>query len=154
MGLGDDHRTDRGRCRARDRPGRTRAARGRSDRAARDLLRLRPVAISSVALFLCTAALFAITVFVPLYLQTTTDATPTEAGLLLVPMMIGITVSTNLAGIAMSKTGRYKRYPVIGLGLMTAALVLIAAVVSHPSRSTIVIGLVVFGLGSGWSARC
>jgi MFS family permease len=58
-------------------------------------------------------------------------------------------VSTNLAGIAMSKTGRYKRYPVIGLGVMTSALVLIAALVPHPSRTTIAIGLVVFGLGFG-----
>jgi hypothetical protein len=57
-----------------------------------------------MALFLTTAALFSITVFVPLYLQTTTHATPTQAGLLLVPMMIGITVSTSLAGLAMSKT--------------------------------------------------
>ncbi len=114
-----------------------------------DLLRLRPVAISSVVLFLTTGALFSITVFVPLYLQTTTHASPTQAGLLLVPMMVGITVSTNLAGIAMSKTGRYKRYPVIGLGLMTAALVLLAALVPHPSRTATAIGLVVFGLGFG-----
>ena len=114
-----------------------------------DLLRLRPVAVSSVALFLTTAALFSITVFVPLYLQRTTHATPTQAGLLLVPAMVGITVSTNLAGMAMSKTGRYKRYPVIGLGVMTAALVLIAILVPHPSRTTIAIGLVVFGLGFG-----
>ncbi|MFZ0974523.1 MAG: MDR family MFS transporter, partial [Solirubrobacteraceae bacterium] len=113
------------------------------------LLRLRPVAVSSVALFLTTAALFSITVFVPLYLQTTTHATPTQAGLLLVPMMIGITVSTNLAGLAMSKTGRYKRYPVLGLGFMTVALVLLAALVPHPSRTTTAIGLVVFGLGFG-----
>jgi EmrB/QacA subfamily drug resistance transporter len=114
-----------------------------------NLLRMRPVAVSSVALFLTTAALFSITVFVPLYLQTTTHATPTQAGLLLVPMMIGITVSTNLAGLAMSKTGRYKRYPVLGLGLMTVALVLLAALVPHPSRTTTAIGLVVFGLGFG-----
>jgi EmrB/QacA subfamily drug resistance transporter len=114
-----------------------------------NLLRMRPVAVSSVALFLTTAALFSITVFVPLYLQTTTHATPTQAGLLLVPMMIGITVSTNLAGLAMSKTGRYKRYPIIGLALMTVALVLLAAVVPHPSRTAIAIGLVVFGLGFG-----
>lgn len=46
-----------------------------------NLLRTRPVAVSSVALFLTTAALFSITVFVPLYLQTTTHATPTQAGL-------------------------------------------------------------------------
>jgi MFS family permease len=114
-----------------------------------NLLRMRPVAVSSVALFLTTAALFSITVFVPLYLQTTTHATPTQAGLLLVPMMIGITVSTNLAGLAMSKTGRYKRYPVVGLALMTVALVLLAAVVPHPSRTATAIGLVVFGLGFG-----
>jgi EmrB/QacA subfamily drug resistance transporter len=114
-----------------------------------NLLRTRPVAVSSVVLFLTTAALFSITVFVPLYLQTTTNATPTQAGLLLVPMMIGITVSTNLAGLAMSKTGRYKRYPIIGLGFMTVALVLLAAVVPHPSRTATAIGLVVFGLGFG-----
>jgi EmrB/QacA subfamily drug resistance transporter len=113
------------------------------------LLRLRSVAVSSVALFLTTATLFSITVFVPLYLQTTTGATPTQAGLLLVPMMIGITVSTNLAGVAMSRTGRYKRYPVAGLGLMTAGLVLLAALVPHPSAVAIAIGLVVFGLGFG-----
>ena len=113
------------------------------------LLRTRPVAVSSVALFLTTAALFSITVFVPLYLQITTHATPTEAGLLLVPMMLGITASTNLAGIAMSKTGRYKRYPVAGLAAMTAALVVLAALVPHPSRIGIATGLVLFGLGFG-----
>ena len=114
-----------------------------------NLLRMRPVAVSSVALFLTTAALFSITVFVPLYLQTTTRATPTQAGLLLVPMMVGITVSTNLAGRAMSKTGRYKRYPIIGLALMTVALGLLAVMVSHPSRTSVAIGLTVFGLGFG-----
>jgi EmrB/QacA subfamily drug resistance transporter len=114
-----------------------------------NLLRTRPVAVSSVALFLTTAALFSITVFVPLYLQTTTHATPTQAGLLLAPMMIGITVSTNLAGLAMSKTGRYKRYPIIGLGFMTVALVLLAAVVPHPSVVATATLLVVFGLGFG-----
>jgi EmrB/QacA subfamily drug resistance transporter len=114
-----------------------------------DLLRTRPVAISSAALFLTTAALFSITVFVPLYLQATTGATPTQAGLLLVPMMLGITLSTNLAGRAISKTGRYKRYPIIGLGLMTIALGMLALVVPHPSRTSTGVGLAVFGLGFG-----
>jgi EmrB/QacA subfamily drug resistance transporter len=114
-----------------------------------DLLRTRPVAISSAALFLTTAALFSITVFVPLYLQATTGATPTQAGLLLVPMMLGITLSTNLAGRAISKTGRYKRYPIIGLGLMTIALGMLALVIAHPSRTSTGVGLAVFGLGFG-----
>jgi EmrB/QacA subfamily drug resistance transporter len=114
-----------------------------------ELLRTRPVAIASIALFLATAALFAITVFVPLFLQTTTGATPTQAGLLLVPMMLGITVSTTLAGRSIARTGRYKRFPVAGLALMTLALALLAAVASDPSQVTTGVGLAIFGLGFG-----
>jgi predicted MFS family arabinose efflux permease len=113
------------------------------------LLRERTVALVSAALFLATAALFAITVFVPLLLQTTTGATPTEAGLLLVPAMLGITVSTNLSGRRISQTGRYKRFPVAGLALMTAALAGLAVVSGDPSRAATGAGLVVFGLGFG-----
>jgi len=114
-----------------------------------DLLRTRTVAVASAALFLATAALFAVNVFVPLFLQTTTGATPTEAGLLLVPMMLGITLSTNLAGRAIGRTGRYKRYPVAGLALMTGALVLLGVCASEPSRTATGIGLALFGLGFG-----
>ena len=114
-----------------------------------DLLRMRAVAVASIALFLATAALFAVNVFVPLFLQTTTGASPTEAGLLLIPMMLGITLSTNLAGRSIARTGRYKRFPVVGLALMTAALALLAAVAGEPSRTTTAIGLAVFGLGFG-----
>src|SRR3954470_10212300 len=75
------------------------------------LLRTRAVAVASGALFLGTAALFAVNVFVPLFLQITTGASPTESGLLLVPAMLGITVSTTLSGRLISRTGRYKRFP-------------------------------------------
>ena len=113
------------------------------------LLRTRTVAVVSVALFLATASLFAITVFVPLFLQTTTGATPTEAGLLLVPAMLGITVSTNVSGRLISRTGRYKRFPILGLALMTTALAGLAALAGEPSRTATAAGLVVFGLGFG-----
>jgi EmrB/QacA subfamily drug resistance transporter len=113
------------------------------------LLRTRVVAVASAGLFLATAALFAITVFVPLFLQTTTGATPTEAGLLLVPAMLGITVSTTLSGRSIGRTGRYKRFPLTGLALMSAALALLAAFATHPSQVATGIGLAVFGLGFG-----
>ena len=113
------------------------------------MLKTRPVAVSSAALFLATAALFSVTVFVPLYLQTTTGATPTEAGLLLVPAMLGIAVSTNVVGRAISATGRYKRYPLFGLGLMAIALATLALIAAHPSRTAICFTLGLFGLGFG-----
>jgi EmrB/QacA subfamily drug resistance transporter len=113
------------------------------------LLRTRSVAIASSALFLATAALFAITVFVPLFLQTTTGASPTEAGLLLVPAMLGITASTTLSGRSISRTGRYKRFPIAGLGLMAGALALLAALAGEHSQVATGIALVLFGLGFG-----
>jgi MFS family permease len=107
------------------------------------------VAIASAVLFLTTASLFAVTVFVPVFLQAATGASPTRAGLLLVPMMGGVTVSTTLAGRSIARTGRYKRFPVVGLAMMTAALALLGAVA--PQRSVVAtgMGLVLFGLGFG-----
>jgi predicted MFS family arabinose efflux permease len=113
------------------------------------MLKTRAVAVSSAALFLATATLFSVTVFVPLYLQKTTGATPTQAGLLLVPAMLGITISTNVVGRAISATGRYKRYPVVGLGLMAIALGALALVAAHPSRTGVGFALALFGLGFG-----
>src|SRR5207248_8809053 len=83
------------------------------------------------------------------FLQTTTGATPTQSGLLLVPAMLGITVSTTLSGRSIARTGRYKRFPLAGLALMSAALVLLGAFAGHPSRLATGIGLAVFGLGFG-----
>jgi MFS family permease len=113
------------------------------------LLGTRVVAVASAGLFLAIASLFAITVFVPLFLQTTTGATPTQSGLLLVPAMLGITVSTTLSGRSIARTGRYKRFPLAGLALMSAALVMLAVFAAHPSQVATGIGLAAFGLGFG-----
>lgn len=114
-----------------------------------DLLRLPTVAISSAAFFLTTASLFAVTVFAPVYLQAATGASPTGAGLLLVAMMVGVTVSTNIAGRRISRGGRYKRYPLAGLALMAAGLAGMAALVGERSQLATVLCLAVFGFGFG-----
>ncbi len=113
------------------------------------LLRTPVVAIASAGMFLATASLFAVTVFVPLFLQATTGASPTQAGLLLIPMMLALTLSTNIAGRNIERTGRYKRFPVAGLALMTVSLALLTAAASHPSPVTTGIGIAVFGFGFG-----
>jgi EmrB/QacA subfamily drug resistance transporter len=113
------------------------------------LLSTRVVAVASATLFLATASLFAITVFVPLLLQTTTGAAATEAGLLLAPAMLGITVSTTVSGRIITRTGRYKVFPIVGLALMTAGLTLLAVVADERSQLAIGAAIVVFGLGFG-----
>jgi len=114
-----------------------------------DMIKAPTVAIAAIALFLATAALFSVTVFVPLFLQVATGATPTEAGLLLVPMMLGTTAATILSGRAIARTGRYKRYPVTGLALMTAALLALAAVTTSRTAILIDLSLLAFGAGFG-----
>ncbi len=114
-----------------------------------DLLRLPTVALTSGALFLTTASLFAITVFVPLFLQVATGASPTVAGLLLAAMMVGVVVSTNFAGRRIAAGGRYKRYPLVGLALMAAGLAGLAALAGARSQLATVVCLALFGLGFG-----
>jgi EmrB/QacA subfamily drug resistance transporter len=113
------------------------------------LLRTRVVAVTSTALFLATAALFAVTVFVPVFLEAATGATPTQAGLLLAPAMLGITVSTTLSGRSIARTGRYKRFPLAGLAAMAVGLAALAALAGDRSQAATGVGLAVFGLGFG-----
>ncbi len=105
--------------------------------------------VASLALFLGTAALFSVTVFVPVFLQTATGASPTGAGLLLIPMMLGITAATTVAGRLIERTGRYKRFPLLGLALMSAALLFMALTAGEESRVLTGAGLLVFGIGFG-----
>jgi EmrB/QacA subfamily drug resistance transporter len=113
------------------------------------MLRSPAVGVASGALFLTTASLFAVVVFVPLFLQATTGATPTEAGLLMAPMMLGTTISTAVAGRHISRTGRYRHYPPIGLAAMAASLLALAAVAPEHSRAATGVALAAFGLGFG-----
>jgi MFS family permease len=63
--------------------------------------------------------------------------------------MLGISVSTTLSGRSIARTGRYKRFPVAGLALMTLGLVLLAVFTGNPSRTMTGIAIAVFGLGFG-----
>jgi EmrB/QacA subfamily drug resistance transporter len=107
------------------------------------------VALSSAGLFLGTGALFAVTVFVPVFLQRAVGLSPTDAGLLLVPMMVGTTISTTLSGRSIARTGHYKHFPIIGLAVMAVALALLAALVGRRSATATGLCLLVFGLGFG-----
>jgi EmrB/QacA subfamily drug resistance transporter len=105
--------------------------------------------VVSAVLFLTTCAFFAVVVFTPLWLQAVTGASATESGLLLLPLLLSGTISTALSGRLISRTGRYKLFPIAGLALMTAGLLLLATMDAATSRTATSLMLVVFGLGFG-----
>jgi EmrB/QacA subfamily drug resistance transporter len=105
--------------------------------------------VVSVVLFLTTCAFFAAIVFTPLYLQLVTGASATTSGLLLLPMMLAAATSTAVSGRLISKTGRYKRFPIAGLATMAFGLLLLSRMDETTSRPVASLFLVVFGLGFG-----
>ncbi len=70
--------------------------------------------VTSVMAFLVGAAMFGGLSAIPLYLQIVKGESPTKAGLLLIPLMVGIMTASFTSGRIMMKTGRYKVFPIIG----------------------------------------
>lgn len=99
--------------------------------------------------FVLGVGMFGMMMSLPLYLQIVKGATPTESGLLTLPMTAGILVASMGSGILISKTGRYKRFPVTGLAIVSASMFLFAQIgVDTPMYQTMLImGLAGLGLG-------
>jgi EmrB/QacA subfamily drug resistance transporter len=117
------------------------------------LLASPTVRVASAAMFLVTAALFGVTVFIPVLLQASAGFSPTQAGLLLATMTIGLTIATTLAGRRIARTGRVRRLPRIGAALMASALVALAVDAPSASPAFVVAGLLVFGGGFGLTSQ-
>ncbi len=85
----------------------------------------------------------------PLYLQLVKGATPTAAGLLLIPMMIGIMGGSILSGQLTARTGRYKIFPVVGAAMLAVAFTLLLTVKVDTSYVLLDILFLMVGLGLG-----
>jgi EmrB/QacA subfamily drug resistance transporter len=100
--------------------------------------------------FLLGLTMFGALTFLPLYQQTVQGLSATGSGLMLIPMMLGSTVTTLIAGQVTTKTGRYKVLPVIGSAVMGAGIYLLTTL--GVSTSLVTSGLIfaVIGIGMGF----
>ena len=99
--------------------------------------------------FIIGFALFGSVTFVPLYLQVVKGHSPTESGLLMTPMMLGLLVTGIASGLLISRYGRYRPFPILGTALAAGALCLLAQLdVSTPTREA-ALYLLILGLGLG-----
>jgi EmrB/QacA subfamily drug resistance transporter len=107
------------------------------------------IAVVSATLFLASLAFFAAIVYVPLFLQVVKGVGATNSGLLLVPMMAGVLIATLVAGRLITRTGRYKVFPVLGLALSSVAMYLFSTMTVDTSRLVVSAYMVLLGLGFG-----
>lgn len=114
----------------------------------------RPVfRVASVVTVIQGVGMFGAMMSLPLYLQIVKGATPTTAGLQMLPLTLGIMIASLSSGRIISRTGRYKVFAVAGLGIMAAALFLLATIgVDTPMAVVMVIAFLI-GLGLGASMQ-
>ena len=114
------------------------------------LFRLPVVAVANPVVAVSAMVLFAGIVFLPLHLQLVRGASATASGLLLLPLVLGMTLGAVGGGRLIARTGRYRIFPLIGLtlsGAMYLVLGLAPEIVGHGVWSTLV--LVPLGMGLG-----
>jgi EmrB/QacA subfamily drug resistance transporter len=100
--------------------------------------------------FLLGMAMLGALTFLPLYQQTVQGLSAVGSGLMLIPMMLGVTVTSLIGGFIMTKTGRYKALPVIGGGIMSVAMFLLTGLGVNTSLWHSGIYYAVLGIGMGF----
>jgi EmrB/QacA subfamily drug resistance transporter len=89
-------------------------------------------------------------VFLPLYLQLVRGFVPAQAGLIVVPQLLGLLCASITGGLLVSKFGRYKPFIITGIVLIASSLATIGFLVSHEAPLPLLMGaLLTLGIGGG-----
>jgi EmrB/QacA subfamily drug resistance transporter len=105
--------------------------------------------LSTIAGLIIGIAMFGALAYLPTYLQMVTGADATQAGLLMIPMMAALLITSIVSGQLVSRTGRYKWLPIVGTFIVAIALVLLSTMTPTLPVWIICSFLAVMGLGLG-----
>ncbi|MFJ5174802.1 MDR family MFS transporter [Streptomyces griseoviridis] len=113
------------------------------------IFRSRNFTLMSLIGFITGFVMFGATLFLPLYQQAVQGASATNSGLLLLPMLGAMLVTSMVAGRVTTNTGKYKVFPIAGSVLMIVGLYLLSTMDTGTSRFTSGVFMAVVGLGMG-----
>jgi EmrB/QacA subfamily drug resistance transporter len=113
------------------------------------LFRGRVFTIGVLLSFVVGASMFGAIVFLPLFLQAVTNASATNSGLLLLPLMAGLMTTSVGSGRVIARTGHYRRWPMAGMLTSAAGMGLLSTMDAETSRLESSLYMVVLGLGIG-----
>lgn len=109
----------------------------------------RVVAPVLLSIFLIFGGYLAVAVMAPTYFQVAGQSPISEVGLLMIPLMVSGTLTAALGGRYVSRTGKYKLPPLIGLPISIIALLVLAALADSVTPWTASLLLMVMGFGIG-----
>ena len=113
------------------------------------LFKNRVFAVSSALGFVVGFAMFGAITFLPVYLEIVKGVDATAAGLRLLPLMVGLLLTSLSSGQLISRTGHYKIFPIVGTALMTIGLLLLSRLEPDTSWLAVSLYMFVFGMGLG-----
>jgi EmrB/QacA subfamily drug resistance transporter len=118
-----------------------------------ELFKNHTFTVTSILGAVIGAGMFGAIVMLPLYLQVVKGASATEAGLKLIPLMLGIVTTSIFSGKAISKSGKYKKFPVMGTTLMTIGILLMVTLTRETPFWQLSIFAILVGAGLGLSMQ-
>ncbi|WP_409472404.1 MDR family MFS transporter [Streptomyces sp. HC307] len=113
------------------------------------LFRIRTFTLTAAISFIIGFAMFGALTYLPTFLQVVHGITPTWSGVHMLPMVLGLLLASTTSGQIVSRTGRWKVFPILGTGVTTLGLLLLKELDEHSSDAVISGSLFVFGLGLG-----
>jgi EmrB/QacA subfamily drug resistance transporter len=109
----------------------------------------RVVSLASVAGALIGAVMFAVTVYVPVYVQGVQGGSAVSAGLALLPLSLCWSLVSGVGGQLVARSGRYRWLPILGSALVLVGFLLLTGVGANSSRTVVVLDLALIGTGMG-----
>ncbi len=117
------------------------------------LFRIGIFRVASSVSFLLATVMFGAIIYLPLYLQLVDGVSALVSGLLLIPLMVGLLIASVLSGQLVTRTGRYKPFPVIGSALVIVGMFLLSRLSPETSHLTMSLYVVVLGAGMGMTMQ-
>ncbi len=113
------------------------------------LFSIRTFWVASTVGFIIGFAMFGAITFLPLFFQVAKGLNPTASGLQLLPLMAGLLVVSIASGQVISRTGRYRAFPIAGTGIVTVGLFLLSRLTPTTGGLLQVLYLTLLGVGIG-----
>ncbi|MFF8928828.1 DHA2 family efflux MFS transporter permease subunit [Streptomyces longwoodensis] len=113
------------------------------------LFRVRTFTLSAVISFIIGFAMFGAMTYLPTFLQVVQGVSPTMSGVHMLPMVFGMLLSSTVSGQIVSRTGRWKVFPLTGTAVTTVGLLLLHQLDERSSTAEMSTYFFVFGLGLG-----
>ncbi|KFG01895.1 DSBA oxidoreductase [Streptomyces scabiei] len=113
------------------------------------LFRIRTFALSSAISFVIGFAMFGAMTYLPTFLQVVRGVSPTMSGVHMLPMVLGLLLTSTMSGQIVSRTGRWKIFPVLGTAATAVGLLLLHRLDESSGDIEMSLYFFVFGLGLG-----